>query len=104
MEYVLFNSEKVTFKSIGGVKTIYLGKATGTLLGGNLSNLVVLIGIKYELDWKGEVLFVEEIDEKSYQIDRMMNQLELAGVFNKIKGFVFGECTECEKTNEGREP
>ncbi|QIW09784.1 LD-carboxypeptidase [Francisella sp. LA112445] len=93
---VLFDSKKVTFKSITHVQTIYPGTATGVLLGGNLSNLVALIGTKYEPDWKGKILFVEEIDEKNYQIDRMMNQLQLAGVLSKINGFVFGECTKCE--------
>jgi muramoyltetrapeptide carboxypeptidase len=96
MDEVLFDSKKVTFKNITHVQTIYPGKAKGVLLGGNLSNLVALIGTKYEPDWKGKILFVEEIDEKNYQIDRMMNQLQLAGVLSKINGFVFGECTKCE--------
>ncbi|WP_150468079.1 LD-carboxypeptidase [Francisella sp. SYW-9] len=96
MNEVLFDSKKVTFKSVTHVQTIYPGKAEGVLLGGNLSNLAALIGTKYEPNWKGKILFVEEIDEKNYQIDRVMNQLQLAGVLSKIKGLVFGGCAKCE--------
>ncbi|WP_084645177.1 S66 peptidase family protein [Francisella uliginis] len=96
MKEILFDSKRVTFKNVAHVQTIYPGKSTGVLLGGNLSNLVALIGTKYEPNWKGKILFVEEIGEKNYQIDRMMNQLYLAGVLSKINGFVFGECTKCE--------
>ncbi|MED7787958.1 LD-carboxypeptidase [Francisella sp. 19X1-34] len=103
MKEVLFDSKKAIFKSVTPTQTIYPGKATGVLLGGNLGNLVALIGTKYEPNWKGKILFVEEVDEKNYQIDRMMNQLQLAGVFSKINGFVFGECTKCEKPIRGEQ-
>ncbi|ASG68108.1 peptidase U61 [Francisella halioticida] len=103
MKEILFDSKKVTFKSATHVQTIYPGKATGVLVGGNISNLVALIGTKYEPNWKGKIIFIENIGERNYQIDRMMNQLQLAGVLSKINGFVFGECTRCEKPIKGEQ-
>ncbi|KPJ68194.1 MAG: hypothetical protein AMJ43_01100 [Coxiella sp. DG_40] len=78
------------------IQVINGGSAEGELIGGNLTILVSLLGTKYEPDWKNKILFVEDIGIKNYQIDRMLSQLQLAGVFKQIKGFIFGECTKCE--------
>jgi muramoyltetrapeptide carboxypeptidase len=77
-------------------QTIQPGIATGHLVGGNLSVLVTLLGTPYEPDWNNTILFVEETGENNYRIDRMLSQLNNAGVFSKIKGFVFGECRQCK--------
>ena len=71
------------------------GKARGRLLGGNLTVLTAILGSPYLPDWDGAILFCEDVGEDLYRVDRMFTQLKLAGVLSKIKGFVFGSCSEC---------
>ncbi|MCU0444980.1 MAG: LD-carboxypeptidase [Microscillaceae bacterium] len=77
------------------IMTINGGKAKGKLLGGNLTILSTLMGTPYLPDWKGNILFVEDINEGIYKIDRMLTHLRLAGVLGQLSGFVFGKCTDC---------
>ena len=76
-------------------RTITSGKASGRILGGNLSLLTAVMGSGYLPEWEDSILFIEDVDEAIYRVDRMMTELALAGVLDKIKGFVFGRCTEC---------
>ena len=76
-------------------QTITPGKARGRLLGGNLTVLTAILGSPYLPDWDDAILFCEDVHEELYRIDRMLTQLKLAGVLGKIKGFVFGGCSEC---------
>lgn len=78
------------------IRTIFPGKAIGELVGGNLTVLTALAGSPYLPDFKGKILFLEDIGEEPYRIDRMMSTLMLMGVFKEIKGFVFGQCTDCD--------
>lgn len=75
--------------------TINSGKASGELVGGNLTVLTSLMGSIYLPDWKGKLLFLEEVKEEPYSIDRMLMQLKLCGVLDVISGFVFGRCAKC---------
>lgn len=75
------------------------GKATGRLLGGNLSVLTAMMGSDYPPDWKNKILFVEEVGEDIYRIDRMLTQLKLNGVLDEISGFIFGQCVNCQRSN-----
>jgi len=75
------------------------GKATGRLLGGNLSVLTAMMGSDYTPDWEGNILLLEDIGEDVYRIDRMLTQLKLNGVFDKISGLVFGQCSSCDRAN-----
>ena len=77
------------------VQTITPGTARGRLLGGNLTVLTGIVGSPYLPDWDNAILFTEDVHEEPYRIDRMLTQLKLAGVLNRIKGFVFGSCSEC---------
>jgi muramoyltetrapeptide carboxypeptidase len=77
------------------IYTINGGKATGKLLGGNLTVLSHILGSKYVPDFTGAILFIEDVQEDTYRIDRMITQLKLAGILNQISGFVFGKCTDC---------
>ncbi|WP_243302234.1 S66 peptidase family protein [Geothrix oryzisoli] len=77
------------------VQTITPGTASGRLLGGNLTVLTAMLGSDYLPDWQGAILFLEDTNENIYRIDRMMTQLKLAGVLDKIAGCVFGKCTKC---------
>lgn len=77
------------------VQTITPGQATGVLIGGNLSVISTLLGTAYVPSWQEAILFVEDINEEIYRIDRMLTHLRLAGVFHQIRGFIFGRCTDC---------
>lgn len=76
-------------------RTIVSGKATGELVGGNLTLISTTLGTPYEIDTKGKILFLEEVGEEPYRIDRMLTQLRLAGKFKDAKGIVFGDCVDC---------
>ena len=105
---VVMNGESVTFSPKQGlsdrnslvqtefrVQTIVPGKARGRLLGGNLTVLTAILGSPYVPDFENAILFCEDVGEDFYRIDRMVTQLKLAGILGKIKGFVFGGCSEC---------
>ncbi len=84
------------------IRVINDGITKGQLLGGNLSVLTGIMGSEYfPTDWKGKILYLEDVGEKIYAVDRMMTQLYLAGVFNEISGFVFGKCTDCDPGGSG---
>ena len=76
-------------------QTIRPGKAVGRLLGGNLTVLTALMGTPYLPQFDGAILFLEDVDEAEYRIDRMLTQLALAGVLGRVAGVVFGQCTNC---------
>ncbi len=77
--------------------TITNGNATGKLLGGNLTVLTSMLGSEYLPDWEGSILFVEDVGEDVYRIDRMLTQLGLNGILSQLNGFIFGDCTDCNK-------
>ena len=78
------------------------GQAQGTLIGGNLSVLYGLQSTPYDLNHvidahpEGVILFIEDICERHYHIDRMMNNLRMSGVLARIKGLVVGQFADCE--------
>jgi muramoyltetrapeptide carboxypeptidase len=75
------------------------GKATGKLVGGNLTLLASLMGTPYEIETAGAILFAEDVREEVYRIDRMLTQLALGGKFDDMAGFAFGRCTDCRATS-----
>lgn len=77
-------------------RTITGGTAEGRLLGGNLTVLTGIAGSNYFPDFEDSLLFLEDIGEAPYRIDRMFSQLALTGALSQIKGFVFGKCSDCE--------
>lgn len=70
------------------------GKATGEVVGGNLSVLYSIVGSKSEIDTKGKILFIEDLDEYLYHIDRMMMNLKRNGYFSNVKGIIIGGMTK----------
>lgn len=77
------------------IRTIRGGKASGRLLGGNLSVLSALVGTPWLPDFDGAILFLEETGEAEYRIDRMLSQLALSGLLGKVAGVIFGQCSRC---------
>ena len=75
--------------------TINEGKAEGELIGGNMSVLVSMIGSKFETDFENKIVFLEEIDEKTYKVDRMLTQLLQASNLHKAAGIVLGIFADC---------
>lgn len=76
------------------------GKASGTLFGGNLSVYASMLGSKYIKIPRNGILLLEDIGEEPYRIDRMIYQLKIAGVFNRLKGLIVGQFTEYEEDNK----
>lgn len=77
------------------VQTLNGGKARGPLLGGNLTVLTAILGSTYVPDFDDAILFLEDVGEAVYRVDRMLTQLKLNGILENIRGFVFGRCTDC---------
>ncbi len=105
---VLFNGEAVTMENVKSlsdrntltqtenrVQTITPGTVRGRLIGGNLTVLTAIMGSPYVPSFDGAILFLEDVGEDLYRIDRMFTQLKLAGVLDRIRGLVFGTCAEC---------
>lgn len=91
------NHEYVTFENL---PPLVKGTARGTLIGGTLSLIVSLMGTPYMPDLTGAVLVIEEVGEQPYHIDRMLNQLALAGVFDKVSGVVLASFHKCVSKDE----
>ncbi|WP_030540170.1 LD-carboxypeptidase [Sphingobium sp. DC-2] len=79
----------------GRIRTFRGGKAAGRLLGGNLTVLAALVGTPWMPAFDRAILFMEDVGEAPYRIDRMLTQLSLAGLLGKVAGVVFGQCTNC---------
>jgi muramoyltetrapeptide carboxypeptidase len=78
-----------------GVEVLKSGRAKGRFYGGCLSMLAAALGTDFEPQTDGTILFLEDVAEKPYRIDRMLMQLRLAGKFQRVRGFVFGEMLDC---------
>lgn len=82
------------------LEVISEGRASGRLVGGNLATLIATLGTEYDLDYSGKILFLEEIGERSYRVDRFLNQLKKHGVFEKIEGVILGDFKDCPPASE----
>lgn len=78
-----------------GLEVLRTGSARGILYGGCLSILVASLATPFEIETKDTILFIEDIGEKPYRIDRMLMQLQHAGKLDQVRGFVFGEMLDC---------
>ncbi len=110
---LLFDAELLTYsnpeykgtqltQTSNRIRTITPGTSKGQLLGGNLSVLTSIMGTPYfPKNWKNKILYLEDIGEKIYAVDRMMSQLYLGGVLDQISGFIFGKCNGCDPGGSG---
>lgn len=76
-------------------RAIRPGRSSGPLIGGNLSLISSTLGTPWEIQTAGKILFLEDVDEPPYSVDRMLTHLRLAGKFREIRGLVIGECADC---------
>jgi len=85
---------------IPGVNVLKTGTAEGTLTGGCLTILSLSIGTPHAIKTRGSILFLEDIDEAPYKIDRMLTHLKQAGCFKGVQGIVFGKMVNCQPKPE----
>jgi len=107
MKRVIWNGEAATFANVkeandtlvpvkNRTRIITPGKARGRLLGGNLTVFTTIIGSGYLPDFKDCILFLEDVEEAPYSLDRMFTQLKLAGILGQVRGVVWGTCDKCD--------
>jgi muramoyltetrapeptide carboxypeptidase len=81
-----------------GLETLHPGQAAGTLLGGTLTQLMSSMGTPWAFEPPpGSILFLEDIGERPYRIDRLLTQARQARIFEKVSGIVFGEFPGCDE-------
>jgi len=79
------------------IETICPGRAQGRVTGGNLSLLQGTLGSPFEVDTSGKILFIEEVGERPYRLDKALTALALAGKFQDCEGIILGTFAECEE-------
>ncbi len=87
--------ESNTLRPAHTLRAIRPGQARGPLVGGNLTLISTTMGTPFEIETRGRILLLEDVDEQPYSIDRMLTQLRLAGKFDNVAGVIFGECNAC---------
>ena len=94
----LMSEEPLGVLPAPGLETLARGEAVGPFLGGNLTQLAASMGTPYAFDPpRGFVLFLEEVGERPYRVDRLLTQLRFAGVLERAAAVVFGECGGCDE-------
>jgi len=83
--------------TLKGSKYNRVGEASGELVGGNLTILHTMLGSKESIDTSGKILFIEEIGEYKYHIDRMLQSMKRAGYFDNLSGLVVGDMSRMRK-------
>ncbi|MBW1821163.1 MAG: LD-carboxypeptidase [Deltaproteobacteria bacterium] len=91
---MITSGEKLEISMESGI-TIQPGSASGPVLGGNLNTLCHLLGTRFQPDFEGCILFLEDKGEAAYRIDRMLSQMKLAGCFNGLEGLILGAFEDC---------
>lgn len=81
--------------SESGMRGLQAGTVRGVLYGGCLSLLTSSLGTRFAAQTEGKLLFLEDLGEKPYQIDRLLRQMKLAGKLEDVKGIIFGEMLDC---------
>ena len=90
-----FEAAPGSVERVNRILRIGTGKVKGRLIGGNLSLLATLCGTPYAPDYEGKILFIEEVGEATYRLDRMLTQLWLSGDLQKVAGIAFGKFSGC---------
>ncbi|WP_445490686.1 S66 peptidase family protein [Niallia sp. 03133] len=82
------------------LKALVVGRAAGLIVGGNLSLITSTLGTSFEIDTKSKILLIEDVHEEPRAVDRMLNQLQLAGKLHDAEGFIVGDFHDCEPKRE----
>ncbi|RMD93620.1 MAG: LD-carboxypeptidase [Calditrichaeota bacterium] len=90
---------KIVITTKHGIKFLKPGKVRGHLLGGCLSMVCSLLGTPYVPDFDNAILFLEDIGEEPYKIDRYLTQLKLAGILHRIGGLILGKFEDCKPSS-----
>ena len=101
LKKAMFGGLQGILPSAAAVTSLANGSASGILCGGNLSLVSSSLGTPYEIDTKGKILFLEDIDEAPYRIDGMLNHMRLAGKFEDCAGIIMGFYTNCVPKKPG---
>lgn len=92
----LFNPTGLEYtEEVSPIEGIVPGRAQGEIIGGNLSLLTSTLGTPYEIDTVGKVLFIEDVREEPRSIDRMLNQLLMAGKLSAASAILYGDFSNC---------
>lgn len=94
-DQLFYPNDVIYSETISTLETIVPGKAEGQIIGGNLSLLSSTMGTPFEIDTKNRILLIEEINEEPRIVDRMMNQLLMAGKLQSAAGIVVGDFNNC---------
>jgi muramoyltetrapeptide carboxypeptidase len=86
------------------LRTIAPGSASGRLVGGNLSMIIAAMGTPWEIDTRGAILFLEDVNEQPYAIGRMLFQLRHAGKLGAAAGVIMGACAGCDPQPDSPDP
>ena len=98
----LFEPQTITYSErISPLEAIVKGMASGPIVGGNLSLLISTLGTPFEIDTRGKLLFIEDVNETPLSIDRMLNQLYIAGKLDDITGLLIGDFRDCLSKTDG---
>jgi muramoyltetrapeptide carboxypeptidase len=96
-EIVFENSNSGEDENLYGVISLVKGQKKGRLIGGNLSIVVSLIGTEYDVDYDDSIIYLEEIGEEPYRIDRMLTQMIQSNKFEDSNGIAMGIFRKCEQ-------
>lgn len=96
---IILETEPVTIEATWP-RVICPGKARGPVLGGNLATLCHLLGTPYMPDFAEAIVFLEDVGEKPYRIDRMLTQMQMAGCFDRVAGLCFGTFENCGESSD----
>lgn len=91
--HTLVEGPKIIFLKKGEV--LIPGKVGGKLMGGNLATLAHMIGTPFQPDFRKKILFIEDVGEPAYKIDRMLSQMKMAGLFDGVSGVIAGSFENC---------
>jgi muramoyltetrapeptide carboxypeptidase len=97
----LFGTQIVTYtKEISPLNVLVEGVGCGPIVGGNLSILTSTLGTPFEIETRGKLLLIEDVNEEPHVIDRMLNQLYMARKFDNLSGFIIGDFNNCSSRAE----
>jgi len=101
-ERVLMRAEPAGSLTHESLETLRPGEAAGVLVGGTLTQLLASLGTPFAFDPpQGHILFIDEVAERPYRLDRMLTQLKLSGLLGRAAGVVFGELPRCDEPGGG---